>query len=156
MPFNSNTNNREVIIRPASKLNLYTLTVLTKRFFPYVDFSTEEIKRRLESTNVKYLVAEFNRGIIGFADFELKDNQCKLMGIAVLEEHRRNGVARKLAERIILEAIKSNCISVFLLVSEDNAPAISLYDSLGFVSKGKSDKVLDGKPIIIMEKLLVN
>ena len=76
--------------------------------------------------------------------------------VAVLEEHRRNGVARKLAERIILEAIKSNCISVFLLVSEDNAPAISLYDSLGFVSKGKSDKVLDGKPIIIMEKLLVN
>ena len=69
MSFNSNADNRQVIIRPASKLNLYTLTLLTKRFFPYVDFSTDEIKRRLESTNVKYLVAEFNRGIIGFADF---------------------------------------------------------------------------------------
>ena len=128
---------------------------MTKAFFPYVNFATDEIKRRLDSENVKYFIAEHNGVTIGFVDFEITpEKKCKLMGLVVLEEHRRKGIARKLLEWIIAETRKMGCTAVFLLVAEDNAAAISLYRSFGFIVKGRADKVLNGKIIFIMEKSL--
>ncbi len=143
-------------IQLADKRNLYTLAVLTKTFFPYVNFSSEEIDRRLSSNVVKYLIATSDGATVGFADFEIDNKRCKLMGVGVLQEHRRNGIARQLVRRIIVEAQNANCETIFLLVAEDNRPAISLYSSFGFISKGKSDKILDNKPILIMEKPLAS
>ncbi len=119
-----------------------------------MNFSSEEIGRRLSSNEVKYLIASYNRGAIGFADFEIIGKSCKLMGVAVIDEYRRKGVAKQLLQRVLQEATNAKCERIFLLVAEDNLSAVALYRQFGFIQKGKSDKILDGKPIIIMDKLL--
>lgn len=147
-------------IIPATRRHFYTLTVLTKRFFPYTGFSFEELKRRTSSPNIKYLVAELNSATVGFADYEIipaspeSPCKCKLIGLAVVEEHRGKGVARKLLEKVVEEGKKATCVKIFLLVAEDNALAIKLYNSFGFVSKGRTELKLSGKHILLMEKLL--
>ena len=149
--------NDAIEIKPASQRHVYTLSVMTKAFFPYVNFASDEINRRLSSHNVKYFIAEQNGTTIGFADFEITpENTCKLMGLAVLAEHRRKGIARKLVQRILNEVKRFGCSAIFLLVAQDNQAAISLYNSFGFMIKGNSDRVLAGKPIIVMELTLAN
>lgn len=147
-------------VLPATQRHFYTLTVLTKKFFPYTGFSFEELKRRTSSQNIKYLVAEENGATVGFADYEIisaspeSASRCKLMGLAVLEEHRGKGVAKKLLESVLQAAKSAGCAKVFLLVTEDNLSAISLYNSFGFISKGKTEQKLGEKYILLMEKLL--
>ncbi|MFH1247401.1 MAG: GNAT family N-acetyltransferase [Candidatus Micrarchaeota archaeon] len=147
-------------IREADARHFYTLTILTKKFFPYANFSFDEIKRRTSNVNIKYLVAEENHNTIGFTDFEIipqspeGPKRCKLMGLAVLEEHRGKGVARRLVESVIEAAKKADCKKMFLLVADGNEAAIKLYTSLGFVSKGKTDKKLGEKHVLLMEKSL--
>lgn len=147
-------------IRQADAKHFYSLTVLTKRFFPYAKFSFDEIKRRTSTPNIRYLVALENNSTVGFTDFELipaspeGTSRCKLMGLAVLEEHRGKGVAKQLLERVIQEAKKAACTKIFLLVSEDNAAAIKLYNSFGFLSRGKTDKKLGEKHVLLMERIL--
>ncbi len=156
-----NSTNADIKIREADQRHFYTLTVLTKQFFPYANFSFEEIKRRTSTPNIKYLVAQETSGnTVGFADYEIipetpeSPSRCKLMGLAVLEEHRGKGVARKLLEKALEEAKKSGCQKMFLLVADDNTVAIKLYASLGFLSKGKTEKKLGEKHVLLMEKLL--
>ncbi len=145
-------------IRQADPKHFYSLTVLTKQFFPYANFSFDEIKRRTSTPNIKYLVAQENNNTVGFIDYEIipaspeSPSRCKLMGLAVLEEHRGKGVAKKLLERAVENAKTAGCEKIFLLVADDNAAAIKLYTSLGFVSKGKTEKKLGEKHVLIMEK----
>ena len=144
----------EVSIVQASQKHLYTLTVLTKQFFPYVNFSIEEVKRRFSDPNTKYFIAEVDGGTVGFVDYEVQGDKCKLMGLAVLDSYRGNGIAKKLVEEVLIQARLAKCVNVFLLVSVDNFSAVSLYSKLGFISKGKTDKQIAGKEILIMEKQL--
>ncbi|MFH0713237.1 MAG: GNAT family N-acetyltransferase [Candidatus Micrarchaeota archaeon] len=153
--------NANVEIKRADKKNLHTLTVLTKTFFPYVNFSSDEINRRLTSNEIAYFVALHDGATVGFVDYEIIRSspeqprcRCKLIGLAVLPEFRQKGIARKLIERVLQETQLEKCNSIFLLVAEDNAIAIKLYTSLGFSSRGSADKVLGGKKILIMEKFL--
>ncbi len=144
----------KIEIKQATSKHKYTLTVLTKKFFPYANFSFEEINRRLGNENIRYFVAEADGHVVGFADVEIVDKRCKFMGVAVLEAFRKIGIARKLVEKVIEYASEKKCEKVFLLVVEDNVTAIALYNSFGFISKGVTDKILDGKKIMLMEKLL--
>ncbi|MBI4406640.1 GNAT family N-acetyltransferase [Candidatus Micrarchaeota archaeon] len=147
-------------IVPASEKHFYSLTVLTRQFFPYANFSLNELKKRTSARNVKYFLAKVGGGTVGFVDFEIvpespeSARRCKLMGLAVLEEFRGRGIARRLVEKVLECAEAEKCSRVFLLVSVDNDAAISLYASHGFESRGVTDKPINGKQVVLMEKFL--
>ncbi len=149
-----------VEIVPASEKYFYSLTVLTKQFFPYANFSLSELKKRTSTRRVCYFLARVNSTTVGFVDFEIipespeSVKKCKLMGLGVLEEYRRKGIARMLLEKVLQCAEEEKCRRVFLMVSQDNKPAILLYSSLGFESRGVTDKPINGKQVVIMEKIL--
>jgi ribosomal-protein-alanine N-acetyltransferase len=59
-----------------------------------------------------------------------------MMNIAVHPEYRRVGIARSLIEYLIDELNRRGCHSLSLEVRASNAPAIGLYEKLGFQQVG--------------------
>ncbi|MEW5956056.1 MAG: GNAT family N-acetyltransferase, partial [Candidatus Micrarchaeota archaeon] len=86
-------------IEPASAKHLYSITVMTKQYFPYAGLSMEKIGGRLRSKSFRYFVALYRGHSIGYVDLQLKGKTCKLLGLAVLPEFRGNGVGTKLLRR---------------------------------------------------------
>ncbi len=57
-------------------------------------------------------------------------------GTYTLPEYRRQGLARRLTAFVVGESLRERP-AVHLIVDDDNAPAIALYDSLGFRTAGR-------------------
>ncbi|MEZ3421819.1 MAG: ribosomal protein S18-alanine N-acetyltransferase [Eubacterium sp.] len=78
-------------------------------------------------------VAVENGKAVGYAMLYIVCGEADVIRVAVLPEFRRSGAARSL----LLKSFENNKTdSVFLDVRESNAPAIKLYQSLGFVDTG--------------------
>lgn len=72
--------------------------------------------------------------VIGLANVSRQSRAPRgyIANVAVLPEHRRKGIARKLVEACVEHARKRGDKSVALDVITDNLPALQLYEKLGF------------------------
>ena len=78
-------------------------------------------------------VAVENGQAVGYAMLYIVCGEADIIRVAVLPEYRRQGIA----EKLLLKSFEVNETNeVFLDVRESNAPAIKLYQSLGFVDTG--------------------
>ncbi len=127
----------ELEIRPASKKELYSITVMTRKFFPYTKFSMDVILKRLKTRRIFYYVALYRGHTVGFIDFKENAKSVKLMGLAVLEEFRGQGVGKRLLQVVLDFAKAKKKREIILLVAEGNEPGLSLYEKFGFRRKGK-------------------
>jgi ribosomal-protein-alanine N-acetyltransferase len=66
-----------------------------------------------------------------------KIGEAELLRVAVAEEHRRTGVAKRLMGACSEYLAKSGCTSLHLEVRASNAPAQKLYESLGWLRTGE-------------------
>ena len=74
-------------------------------------------------------LAIHNGKVVGYMDVTYTYNENEPFDLFVLEEYRRMGYGRKL----LVKALEMNQPNgMMLLVDVDNAPAISLYESMGF------------------------
>jgi ribosomal protein S18 acetylase RimI-like enzyme len=152
----------ECVIVPAEKKHLYTLNLLTKKYFPYANFSYSEVTRRMADPNIVYLVAQDKQGgsTMGFVDYEVKPQRlsAQILGLAVLEEYREKGVGTKLLEKALSKIISYRNAEglplkyVELLVSVENTAALSLYAKYGFVKAGILDRTLHGQQVLVYSK----
>ncbi|MFN5995850.1 MAG: GNAT family N-acetyltransferase [Paracoccaceae bacterium] len=62
--------------------------------------------------------------------------EAELLTLAVAPDARRRGLGRKLVARFLYQARLRGAERAFLEVSAENAPAIALYESAGFVRSG--------------------
>lgn len=96
-------------------------------------------------------------GIIGFR-LEIEEKNAHLWGMFVNQNYRGKGLGRKLMEYAIDNAKSiENIHSVTLDVNEEQAAAISMYQSLGFQEYGSYFHVMgDGKEhkLLEMKKVL--
>ena len=142
-------------IIPAGRKHLYSITSMTRHFFPYTGFTFKTIEERLKAKNVFYFVALSRGTTVGFVDVEVQaDGNAKMLGLAVLKELQGKGLGRRLLEKALEFALEKNCQKMFLLVSEDNAIALKLYQKYGFVRKGVLEKQLGGKTVLLYAKSL--
>ncbi|MBI5228655.1 GNAT family N-acetyltransferase [Candidatus Micrarchaeota archaeon] len=143
---------KDVRITRASQKQLYSITVMTRRYFPYTNFSMDAILKRLKKKNVIYFVALYKGHTIGFVDIEFKKDYAKILGLAVLEEFRSNGIGSKLLKKALacikLRKKKSAC----MLVAVDNQAALRLYARYGFKVRGRLYRKINGKGILLVEK----
>ena len=115
-------------------------------------WSVESICSELEKTDSRCTVALEDGKAIGFLAFEQIADEGSIVEVAVSPDHRRRGIASAL----ICEALQvcEGLRTVFLEVREGNAPAVALYESLGFeriaVRRGYYDKPKENA--IIMRK----
>lgn len=62
--------------------------------------------------------------------------EMEVYNIAVAENFRRNGIGKKILGLALAAAVKNGVTMAFLDVRTTNAPAIALYESLGFIKAG--------------------
>ena len=94
-----------------------------------------EIAVRSELTNklALWLVAVEDGVVAGYVGSQTVLQEADMMNIAVADTHRRRGIARMLVEELICQL---DAYQLTLEVRASNAPAIALYEKLGFTQVG--------------------
>ena len=94
-----------------------------------------EIAVRSELTNklALWLVAVEKGEVLGYVGSQTVLQEADMMNIAVSDSHRRRGIARALVEELIR---RLDAYQLTLEVRASNAPAIALYEHLGFQQVG--------------------
>jgi ribosomal-protein-alanine acetyltransferase len=122
-------------LRRAQASDLDAIMALERAIFPDDAWSTASMRAELAGRHGHYLVAVDDAGAIeGYAGLLAPEGsgQGDIQTIAVSEAARGRGVGRRLMEALLAEAGRRGATEVFLEVRADNAPAQSLYVSLGF------------------------
>lgn len=107
-----------------------------------------------------YVVAvpDGGTGIVGYAGLraDSRGGDADIQTVAVVPEHRGNGLGRLLMEALVHEAVARGVHHVFLEVRADNEPARALYESLGFVGIDRRVGYYqpDGVDAIVMRSVL--
>lgn len=70
--------------------------------------------------------------VLGYAGINLLPPDADVQTVAVAPALRGRGWARRLVERLIEDAAGAGCAQIMLEVRADNAPALRLYERLGF------------------------
>lgn len=100
-------------------------------------WSETSISSELNNPLSLWLVALDNDRVVGYVGSQTVLDGADMMNIAVDPAYRRRGVAAELIERLET-ALKSKCVICLVLeVRASNAPAIALYDKLGFAIVGR-------------------
>lgn len=109
----------------------------------YSDYFYESLLAELPES---FLVAEINRKLVGYimCKIEYGFSNFKKLGfvkkghvvsVAVLEEHRKKGIGRALAEEAIIGTKYKKADELYLEVRCSNSEAVKLYEKIGFVIK---------------------
>jgi len=125
----------------------------------YSDYFYHEILAEFPET---FLVAELEDKVVGYimCRIEYGFSQIKRLGlarkghvvsVAVLEEHRKKGLATKLMQMAQDEMQKKSATEVYLEVRVSNQSAVKLYEELGYEVTGRLEAYYrDGEPAYVM------
>lgn len=95
-------------------------------------WSLESYKNECANPVARYLVAEIWGEVMGFAGIWCVVDEAQIMNIGVLEGSRLKGLGSKLMKALMQVAVKEGCSCMTLEVKQTNAPAICLYQKMGF------------------------
>ena len=95
-------------------------------------FEEELAQNRL----ARYIVAEENGAIVGYAGTWLVINEAHVTNVAVSSQRRREGIGRLLMQNLMELARENGMESMTLEVRVSNAAARHLYQQLGFTEAG--------------------
>lgn len=99
----------------------------------------ETVRRVLESIVVEKLVASIKKDgrTIGFGFGAVEDGCVGFFDIFIRQEHRGAGYGKKMMNTLLGAAKRGGARYGYLQVMDHNAPAIKLYEALGFSSSYK-------------------
>ncbi len=123
----------EINVRLAYKEDLKGMHNIESSSFA-APWSFEAFKENFFNLFSIYVLAETDDGtMIGFGGMQVIFEEAHVMNIAVLEEHRRKGIAGQMLKLMMQEAKKRDAQTMMLEVRQSNAPARCLYQKYGFV-----------------------
>ena len=103
-------------------------------------WSERSIASELDNPLSYWLVAEDNGVIAGYVGSQSVLDAADMMNLAVSPDYRKQGIGQDLVKELINHLQNNNVIALLLEVRVSNAPAISLYEKLGFVQVGRRPK----------------
>ena len=105
---------------------------LEKQYFSE-PWSENSVREELTNELALWLVAMDGDTVVGYVGSQTVLGEADMMNIAVADTHRRQGIARLLVQELIA---RLDATMLTLEVRASNAPAIALYESLGFRQVG--------------------
>ena len=123
-----------MLIRRINEADFPALSELDSACFS-VPWGRDSFRMLLSDACEPYGAFEGDR-LIGFGYILCIVDDAELLRLAVREDCRRQGVARKLMEKLKETARERGLTRMSLEVRESNAPAKALYESLGFEQVG--------------------
>ena len=105
--------------------------------FPGEAWSEEAFLREARTPSSFYVVAVLGEEVVGFAGMQQVLDEGYITNIAVAEACRRKGLGRAMLGALIDHCRESGASFLTLEVRQSNAPAIALYESMGFLPEGR-------------------
>ena len=99
-------------------------------------WSENSVASELENELALWLVALDGDTVVGYIGSQTVCGETDMMNVAVHPDHRRRGIAENLIDSLIRELKKRDSHSLTLEVRASNAPAIALYEKMGFSQAG--------------------
>jgi len=142
------------VIRPAEKGDVREMSCLEEMIFTQ-PWSEKSLMAEITDNNTaRYIVAEADGAIVGYAGVWLILDEGHITNIAVHPAHRRRGIARKLILSLIEKSGEEGAAKFTLEVRASNNEAIALYKSMGFAVAGIRKEYYEdnGEDAVIMWK----
>jgi ribosomal-protein-alanine N-acetyltransferase len=149
-----------ITYRQPMALDIPTLVLLDKEYFPYSPWSPAQFKEEfagIPSTRFFELAISDNE-IVGYVGvFAPGDGAvADLLTVTVVNGFRRLGIAKKLISDIESYCQTKGSSAIMLEVAVDNTDAISLYENLGYLQiSTRSNYYGSGKDALVMQKELI-
>lgn len=86
--------------------------------------------------NALYIAAWLDNQMVGCCGLWQSFEEADICNVAVDESCRRRGIAQKMLEQLMLSGRERGILHFTLEVRSKNAPAIRLYEKLGFTAEG--------------------
>lgn len=103
-------------------------------------WSENSIASEVENPLSYWLVAEVDGVVAGYVGSQTVLDASDMMNLAVSPEYRRRGIGQALVNALVEHLQQNKVIALLLEVRVSNAPAIALYESLGFEQVGRRPK----------------
>lgn len=124
-----------MVIQKMSKVHLEQIAELEKLCFSD-PWSVPMLEPELTNPLSLWLVALDGEQVIGYLGSQSVLDASDMMNIAVHPDHRRQGIAEKLIDALIVQLSNIDVRCLALEVRASNGPAICLYEKLGFRQVG--------------------
>lgn len=142
-----------IVIKEMTLAHLDSIkNILEKEFDNFWNYNI--FKSELNNKNSKYIIAEINNEIVGFAGISLVLDTADITNIVVKKDFRGKGISTILLENIINLAKSNNCHNVNLEVNSTNVIAINLYKKFGFNQVGCRKNYYNEKDGLLFSKIL--
>ena len=146
-------------VRAATPADASALEAIETASFKHDRLSPRALARHLRSDSADVFAATLEGEIVGYClvFYRAGTTLARLYSIAAAPAARGKGAGRRLMEACERAARRRGCDRLRLEVREDNLPAISLYERLGYRPIGRyPDYYQDGACALRFEKRLVS
>ena len=99
-------------------------------------WSENSVASELNNPLSLWLIAEENQAVCGYVGSQTVLDETDMMNIAVRPDCRRRGIAAALITELVHQLRERGSHILRLEVRESNAPAIALYEAMGFTQLG--------------------
>ena len=99
-------------------------------------WSEKSVASELDNKWALWLVAVEDDRVTGYIGSQTSIDETDVMNVAVHPDCRRRGIAEALINALVAELKNRGSHALMLEVRSSNAPAITLYEKLGFVQVG--------------------
>lgn len=99
-------------------------------------WKVQDFLQMVKADYAHYFVAEIDGEIAGYCGIRNMAGDGEITNVAVVKAYRQRGIGRALMEHLLKAAPSFGIGDCTLEVRAGNAPAIALYESLGFRTEG--------------------
>ena len=125
----------EVIIKPLTEEYVDQVCVLEEEAFS-MPWHKESFLEMIANENACYLVALVGEEVVASCGLRHIVGEGEITNVVTKGTMRGKGIGRQILLQLLEEGAKMGAEAFTLEVRVSNAPAIHLYESLGFVSEG--------------------